>query len=71
LSLARWTEDVAVSGSLDYPGRSGLVRARVAVSGTPAAGSLEHEWREGVSGARASVRGTLNGKRVAAEAPAP
>jgi len=71
MSEARWTEDVAVSGSIDYPGRSGLVRARLTVTGTPARGTLELEWREGANAPRASVRGTLNARRVMAEAPAP
>jgi len=67
----RWTEDVVVSGGIDYPGRSGLVHARLSVSGPAASGALDLEWREGVADARASVRGTLNGRRVAARAPAP
>jgi hypothetical protein len=68
----RWTEDLAISGSIDWPGRSGPVRARLTLQGVPPArGTLQLEWPEGVAGARATVRGKLGGRRVLAAAPAP
>ncbi|MBV8497226.1 MAG: hypothetical protein JO361_10630, partial [Gammaproteobacteria bacterium] len=68
----RWCEDLAVSGELDWPGRSGTVTARLALA-APAGpvGELEASWPEGVSHARATARGSFAGTMVAAEAPAP
>ena len=71
LKDVRWTEDVSVSGSIDWPGRTGDVHAQLAVSSAAGDGALEASWAEGVSGARATVRGTLGGRAVLAEAPAP
>jgi pimeloyl-ACP methyl ester carboxylesterase len=71
LKEIRWSEDVAVSGRIDFPGRAGVVRANLELEIPSGNGTLELEWPEGVSGARASARGTLNGRAVVAEAPAP
>jgi pimeloyl-ACP methyl ester carboxylesterase len=72
LHQVRWTQDVAVSGELHWPGRSGTVHATVELTGPDLLrGKLELQWPEGVARARATVSGTLGGKRVAAEAPAP
>ena len=68
----RWTQDVAVSGELDWPGRSGTVHATVELAGPDGMrGRLELQWPEGLAHARATVSGTLGGERVAAEAAAP
>jgi pimeloyl-ACP methyl ester carboxylesterase len=71
LHALHWTEDVAVSGSIETGGREGPVHASLTLSGPVAGGPLTLDWHEGVSGARAAVHGTLNGKAVAAEAPVP
>jgi pimeloyl-ACP methyl ester carboxylesterase len=71
LSEVRWTSDVAVSGRIDSPGRTGVVHARLELRSSAGGGTLEIEWPEGVSAARATARGTLSGKPVMAEAPAP
>jgi pimeloyl-ACP methyl ester carboxylesterase len=71
LHALRWTEDVAVSGRIETGGREGPVHATLTLAGPVAAGPLTLDWHEGVSGARAAVHGTLNGKAVAADAPAP
>jgi pimeloyl-ACP methyl ester carboxylesterase len=65
----RWTEDVGVSGHIDWPGRSGSVHASVQLAGSD--GVLELAWAEGVSGARATARGRLGDHAVVASAPAP
>jgi len=67
----RWTEDLAVSGRIDWPGRSGTVHAVLDVHASQASGRLELSWPEDEVNARARARGTLNGKVVLAEAPAP
>lgn len=72
LHQVRWTQDVVVSGELDWPGRSGTVHAVVELAAADGRrGRLELQWSEGVARARATVSGTLGGARVAAEAPAP
>jgi pimeloyl-ACP methyl ester carboxylesterase len=71
LEQLRWTEDVSVSGQLDWPGQQGMVRAHLSLQAPHTDGTLELSWPEGVSGARATVRGMLGGRAVAAEAPAP
>jgi pimeloyl-ACP methyl ester carboxylesterase len=71
LHEVRWTEDLAASGRIDWPGRSGVVQAELEVRSPEASGRLELSWPEGASAARASVRGTFGGKTIAAEAPAP
>jgi pimeloyl-ACP methyl ester carboxylesterase len=67
-----WTEDAALSGWIDWPGRSGTVHADLELRGPQdARGRLQLQWQEGVSGAQATVRGILDGNRVLAAAPAP
>lgn len=71
LSAARFTEDLPVSGSVHWTGRSGEVSGRLVLGGAGSQEILEVSWPEGVPAARATVRGTLGGKAVVAEAPAP
>jgi pimeloyl-ACP methyl ester carboxylesterase len=71
LHEVRWTTDLPVSGRIDWPGRSGTVRAVLDVQASGASGRLELSWPEDEINARAHARGTLNGKVVLAEAPAP
>jgi pimeloyl-ACP methyl ester carboxylesterase len=71
LERVRWTEDVRVSGRVDWPGRRGVVRAGLEVEAPQGHGTLELSWPEGESGARATVRGHLGGDSVLAAAPAP
>jgi len=71
LHEVRWTEDLSLSGRIDWPGRSGLVRADVEVRSLLANGRLELSWPEGPGDAPATVRGTLGKKLIAAEAPPP
>jgi pimeloyl-ACP methyl ester carboxylesterase len=72
LHQVRWTSDVVVSGEIDWPGRSGEVRAAVEVQAPQAMrGKLELQWPEGVAQARATAHGALGAQPLAAEAPAP
>jgi hypothetical protein len=72
LREVRWTEDVVVSGDIEWPGRSGTVHANLELSAPENLhGKLELQWPEGVTRARATVRGTLGAHAVAAEAAAP
>jgi pimeloyl-ACP methyl ester carboxylesterase len=68
----RWTEDLAVSGQIDWPGRSGAASADLHLSGAEAvSGALQLHWSEGVAQALAIIQGQLGGNRVAAQAAAP
>ncbi len=72
LDRIRWTRDVAVSGSVDWPGRSGEARADLVVSGPgKLSGPLQVSWREGVPGSQALIRGRLGEAEVAARSVAP
>jgi pimeloyl-ACP methyl ester carboxylesterase len=72
LHQLRWTQDVAVSGELEWPGRSGTVHGTLELAAAGGMhGKLEVQWPEGVAHPRATVNGTLGGERLAAEASAP
>jgi pimeloyl-ACP methyl ester carboxylesterase len=72
LREVQWSGDLAVSGDIDWPGRSGTVRAHLILRGPGTLrGALELEWPEGAAAARAEVRGKLGGRTVLATAPAP
>jgi len=66
-----WTEDLGVSGKIDWPGAGGQVRADLVVRGLRGVrGVLQLQWLEdGEDQAMAS--GTLGGRTVVAAAPAP
>jgi hypothetical protein len=68
----RWAEDLAVSGTVELPRRSGAAHAALRLAGAGQfSGTLEPEWPEGQPLARAQVRGRIGAQTVAAEAPAP
>ena len=71
LDAVRFTKDLPVSGTVQWPGRTGEVRGKLVLGGSAAPGTLEVNWPEGRAASRATVRGTLRGKAVVAEAPAP
>jgi pimeloyl-ACP methyl ester carboxylesterase len=70
LRAVRWTEDVAVSGRIDWAGRDGTVQAHLELRSAQGDGTLELSWRDG-SDAPALARGVLGGRQVVAMAPAP
>ncbi len=68
----RWTEDLVVSGTVDFPTRQGPAHASLRLrDGKDLDGTLEAQWQEGVSLAQAHVSGVLGGHPVAADLPAP
>jgi pimeloyl-ACP methyl ester carboxylesterase len=68
----RWTEDLAVSGTVDVPWYTGQAHAALQLRGEPElSGTLEADWPEGTPLANAEVYGTLGGRPVAAKLPAP
>jgi pimeloyl-ACP methyl ester carboxylesterase len=70
LRAVRWTEDAAVSGRIDWPGRDGTVQAHLELRSARGDGTLELSWHDG-SDAPALARGVLGGRQVVAVAPAP
>lgn len=68
----RWANDLRVSGTVVYPGRTGEGIADLTVVGPAGTtGVLKARWTEGVAQARAQVRGTFGKSTVAAEGAAP
>jgi hypothetical protein len=63
----RWTEDLAVSGRIDWPGRTGRVQAGLELDSARASGRLELSWLEGAAQAPVTATGILAGKTVAAQ----
>jgi pimeloyl-ACP methyl ester carboxylesterase len=67
-----WTNDLRVSGTVTYPGRSGFGVADLTVAGPEGAnGALKARWTEGVARAKAQVHGSFGKDVVAAETAAP
>ena len=75
LDHVRWTEDLAVSGTIDAPQtRAGVVRADLDVAAGPANathGKLTVRWINGLAAATARIHGTWAGAIVAAQTPVP
>jgi pimeloyl-ACP methyl ester carboxylesterase len=73
LDGVRWTEDLAVSGTLEKTrGLTSRVRAHLQLAGADSLhGVLEIVWDDAAPDAVADVRGSLGGARVAARMPAP
>jgi pimeloyl-ACP methyl ester carboxylesterase len=73
LDAVRWTEDLAVSGTLEKTrGPASRVRAHLRLAGADSLdGVLEIVWDDAAPDAVAEVRGSLGGVRVAARTPAP
>jgi pimeloyl-ACP methyl ester carboxylesterase len=73
LDAVRWTEDLAVSGTLEKSlARRGEVRAHLRLAEADrVAGTVEVVWSDDAPAAVADIRGILGGARVAARMPAP
>jgi pimeloyl-ACP methyl ester carboxylesterase len=68
----RWSEDLAVSGTLHCPDQRGAVAAELTLAGAAEmTGVLSVNWTEGEARARAQIRGKLGNAVVAAETAAP
>ena len=68
----RWTEDLAVTGTVEWPFRSGPAHAALTLRGASGLeGTVDAQWLEGVPLATATIRGTLRGRAVVAKSPAP
>jgi pimeloyl-ACP methyl ester carboxylesterase len=67
LDALRWTDDVAVSGTITWNADTSEVRVQLATT----AGMLDATWRDRVADSIATITGQLNGRRVAATMTAP
>jgi pimeloyl-ACP methyl ester carboxylesterase len=73
LDAVRWTEDLAVSGTLERSlAAANRVRAHLRLAGAGSLdGQLEVIWDDDAPDAAADIRGRIGGARVAARMPAP
>jgi pimeloyl-ACP methyl ester carboxylesterase len=72
LRNVRWSEDLAVSGTLHCPDQRGRVTGELTLAGVDEmSGALSVSWTEGEARARAQIRGKLGAAVVAAEMAAP
>ena len=73
LTDVRWTEDLAVSGTIEKPAaRVGVVRALLQFSAADGQkGTIRAEWPEGAAIATAAIHGTVGDAVVTARMPAP
>jgi len=70
LRAVRWSEDVSVSGRIDWPGRRGTVRATLTLQDAAGArGTLTLHWQAGERQAIASAGGRIDGRVVQAAGP--
>ncbi len=68
----RWTDDLAISGVLDWRTARGPAHAQLSVSGPDGiTGQLDVRWTELQPEATALITGTLSGRAVVARMPAP
>jgi pimeloyl-ACP methyl ester carboxylesterase len=63
----RWTDDVAVSGTMVWDAAAGTVSTRLQVAG----GTLTAEWSERGAAALATLRGRIGGRSILATMAAP
>jgi pimeloyl-ACP methyl ester carboxylesterase len=73
LDRARWTDDLAVSGTIDQPrDAAGTVLAKVTIQGPDEIrGNLEVRWEDRRPDAQARIRGEIAGQAIEAHMPAP
>ncbi len=73
LTDVRWTEDLAVGGTIEKPaGRVGVVRASLHFTAADGQkGEIRVEWPEGAATAAATIHGTVGDAVVTARMPAP
>ena len=73
LEQVRWTEDLAVSGTIDKAAaRIGAVHAVLQLAAADGvAGEITVEWPEGIANSMAAIRGDMADAVVIARTPAP
>lgn len=72
LSNVQWTDDLAVSGSIDWNQQSSLIAAQLTLSQAGRnVGQLTVSWNDRVAAATATLRGVINGKVIRAHRIAP
>jgi len=72
LRALRWTEDVAVTGTVDWNMNTNVVTAQVDLdAGGAAAGALRMRWNDADQQALATVEGSIGGAAVRARGVAP
>jgi hypothetical protein len=68
----KWTQDVAVSGTVSWDQTSNIITAQVTLkSGETPVGNLRIRWNDADINARATVTGTIQGTTLNADRIAP
>jgi pimeloyl-ACP methyl ester carboxylesterase len=72
LAAVRWTDDLAVSGTIDLAADSpGIVQAHLDLAAGTVRGHLEIRWDDAAPDAQADIQGRIGAAAVAAHMPAP
>ncbi len=71
LAGLRWTEDLAVDGTVDWNQVTGAVSADIKLDALGHAGALHLAWNDRDADARATLDGTVDGRALAATRMAP
>jgi len=72
LTGLKWTDDVAVSGTVSWNQSSNIITAQVTLkSGGAQVGNLKIRWNDADINARATVTGTIQGATLNADRIAP
>ena len=71
LAGLQWTEDLAVTGMVDWNQLDGRIEADIALSASGHLGALTIAWNDRATDAVAHISGQIDGQRVEAERTAP
>ncbi|HEY3638513.1 MAG TPA: alpha/beta fold hydrolase [Rhizomicrobium sp.] len=71
LKALKWSEDMSVSGTIDWNQLNGNIEARVDFSAGDHTGKLQLTWNDRETDAQAKIHGEIDGKTVAASRIAP
>ena len=71
LKKAKWTEDVAVTGSIDWNQISGTIKAKIHVKAPGRSGVIHAQWNDKDTDAIMQMTGIVDGSRLAAHRIAP
>ncbi len=71
LDRLRWTQDLAITGTLDWDQLDGAIEAHVAVTADGHSGTLKIVWNDRQTNAQALLTGEIDGQAVQAQRTAP
>ncbi|HEX3810469.1 MAG TPA: alpha/beta fold hydrolase [Rhizomicrobium sp.] len=71
LEKLKWTNDLEVSGTIDWNQNTGVIVAAISLATTGHTGKLKISWNDRQTNARAAITGQIDGQSVAAARIAP